>query len=127
MKGVSFVYRAEHVLQLGAVAAGAALGGAAASYFLDPELGYVRRARLRGELASRASAELWELNRTSARWACEGLDRLSAELRSRSGLLLSGPNRDRSSRRVTIQERYHPHPSQDGVVGRHIVDHGIVV
>jgi hypothetical protein len=87
MKGTSFLYRAEHVLQLGAVAAGAALGAAAASYFLDPELGHVRRARLREELASRASAELWELNRASARWACEGLDRLSAELRSRSGLL----------------------------------------
>ncbi len=87
MKVASFLYRAEHVLQLGAVAAGAALGGAAASYFLDPELGQVRRGRVRGELASRASAELWEINRASSRWACEGLDRLSAQLRSRSGYL----------------------------------------
>ncbi len=87
MKGASFLYRAEHILQLAAVAAGAALGGAAASYFLDSELGQVRRARVRAELASRASAELWEINRASARWAREGLDRLSAQLRDRSGYL----------------------------------------
>jgi hypothetical protein len=46
-----------HVLQSGAVAAGAALGGRAASYFLDPELGHVRRARLREELPSRSATK----------------------------------------------------------------------
>ncbi len=85
MKGAPFLYRAEHILQLAATAAGAALGGAAASYFLDPELGRVRRARVRQELAHRAVAEMGQLNRASARWASEGLDRVGAELRARWG------------------------------------------
>lgn len=85
MRGSSFWYQAEHMLQLSAVAAGAALGGAAASYFLDPELGCARRARLREELARRATTDLGQLNRASTRWARVGLGRLGAQLRPRAG------------------------------------------
>jgi BON domain len=83
MKPASVLHRAEHVLQLGAVAAGAALGGAAASYFMDPDLGQARRARLRAEVVKMARAELYKLGRAAVRSARDVLHDLGGQVQSR--------------------------------------------
>ena len=90
MKGASFFQRAEHIMQLGMVAAGAALGGAVVSHFMDADCGQARRARLRDEMARAARAELRRLKRAGVRSACHVLDHLGDEVRSRAHHLHRG-------------------------------------
>jgi len=75
--------RVGHVVELGSVAAGSAIGGAIVEHFLDPDRGHSRRTRLRDEVGARTRSTVHHGQLVIRRSSHRIMDRARGELYGR--------------------------------------------